>query len=89
MTRQRIRDCLFGAAVAVSVVALAGAAHGCFFGIQLMIDDGRPYHRPVGLDGAIVGAALWVLFGGLPAALVGAVVGFFVGRDTNNPERNV
>jgi len=75
-----LKRALIGAVVGVAAVALAGAVYGGVAGIQLFIDDGRPYHRPSGLDGAFLGAILSVVLGGLPAAAVGAVVGVVIGR---------
>ena len=76
----RVKHGLIGAAVGVAAVALAGAAYGGIAGIQLSIDDGRPYHRPSGLDGAVLGVILFVVLGGLPAVLLGAITGVGVGR---------
>ena len=71
---------LIGAAIGVAAVVLAGAVYGGVAGIQLSIEDGRPYHRPSGLDGAFLGAILSVVLGGLPAAALGAFAGVAIGR---------
>lgn len=80
MRRSWLKHGLIGAAVGLAVVALAGAFYGGIAGIQLSIDDGRPYHRPSGLDGAALGVILFVVCGGLPAVLLGSITGVAVGR---------
>lgn len=80
MRRSWLKHGLIGASVGVAAVALAGAVYGGIVGIQLSIDDGRPYHRPSGLDGAVLGGILFVVLGGLPAVLLGSITGVAVGR---------
>lgn len=80
MSRPGLKSALIGAAIAVAIVALTGACYGGIAGIQLTIDDGRPYHRPRGLDGALLGVILFVVLGGLPAVLLGGIAGVAVGR---------
>ena len=74
------RDAGNGFVIGVAVALAAGALWGAVFGIQLYIDDGRPYHRYTGADGAYGGALMGLVFGGLPAGVVGAIVGVLVGR---------
>jgi hypothetical protein len=80
MRRQWLRPALKGAGIAVGLVALIGAVYGAIAGVQLFVEDGRPYHRPTGLDGAVLGAVIAVVVGGLPAAAVGGVAGVLLGR---------
>jgi hypothetical protein len=85
MSRPWLRPALIGAAVGVVAIALVGAVYGGVAGFQLYLDDGREYHRPRGLDGAVLGAGLLALFGGLPAAAVGALAGVAVARSRRVP----
>lgn len=90
MRRSWLNHGMIGAIVGMAVVALAGAVYGGVAGIQLSIDDGRPYQRPSGLDGAVLGAILFVVLGGLPAVLLGLItavaIGRYRGRATGRPQ---
>ncbi len=75
--RSNVLSALIGIGVAVVLVAVLGAAFGAVVGIPIY---GTEYMWLKGLDGALAGVAVFLLWGGLPAAVVGAVGGVLLAR---------
>ncbi len=72
-----------GVATALSLATLFGALTG-LQGINIM----HFAHASPGLDGAIEGAKIALLFGGLPGGLLGGIIGGVIGLVVGSKRRN-